>query len=100
MQTASLKLLTIIADEALEKKLTTDLRQLGAKGYTIAQARGSGDEGDRVSEWEGENIRLETIVSDDVADKILEKLRKTYFEKFDIIAYMTDVQVLRAERFK
>lgn len=99
MKTVSLKLLTIIADEALQTKLVEDVKKLGAKGYTIQKAFGEGDEGGRVSAWEGENIRLELLVGAEIADKILENLARDYFDKYNIIAYVSDTQVLRGEKF-
>lgn len=99
MKTVSLKLLTIIADEALQTKLVEDVKKLGAKGYTIQKAFGEGDEGGRISQWEGENIRLELLVSAELADKILENLMRDYFDKYSIIAYLSDAQVLRGEKF-
>lgn len=99
MKTVSLKLLTIIADEALQTKLVEDVKKLGAKGYTIQKAFGEGDEGGRVSPWEGENIRLELLVSAEIADKILENLTRDYFDKYNIIAYLSDTQVIRGEKF-
>jgi nitrogen regulatory protein PII len=71
MALVSLKLVTIIAEGFLEEKLVRDVKKLGAKGYTITSVRGEGSRGVRASEWEGNNIRLETIVSPAVAEKIL-----------------------------
>jgi nitrogen regulatory protein PII len=99
MKTISLKLLTIIADEALQKRLIDDVKKLGAKGYTIEKAHGEGEHGGRVSQWEGENIRLELLVSEATANKILEKLAHDYFDRYSIIAYLSDAQVLRGEKF-
>ncbi len=99
MKTVSLKLLTIIADEALRKRLVDDVKKLGAKGYTIEKAYGEGEHGGRISAWEGENIRLELLVSAELANKILEKLARDYFEKYSIIAYLSDAEVLRGEKF-
>lgn len=99
MKTISLKLLTIIADEALQQRLTRDVKALGAKGYTVEKAFGEGARGGRISQWEGENIRMELLVSKEVAEKILERLARDYFEKFSIIAYLCDAEVLRGEKF-
>jgi nitrogen regulatory protein P-II 2 len=99
MQLYPLKLVTIIADEVIEKRLVADVKKLGAKGYTIAKAHGEGAKGERMSEWEGENIRLETLVSESVAEKIMAHLAKEYFPNYTIIAYLSDVAVLRGEKF-
>ncbi len=99
MKTVSLKLLTIIADEALQRWLIEDIKKLGAKGYTLEKAYGEGDSGGRISQWEGENIRLEMLVSTETAEKILDKISRDYFDKYSIIAYLCDAQVLRGEKF-
>lgn len=99
MHAYPLKLVTIIADEALEKKLIADIKRLGAKGYTIGKAHGEGAKGERMSEWEGENLRLETLVSEQVAEKIMTRLAEEYFPNYTIIAYLSDVAVLRGEKF-
>lgn len=99
MKTTQLKLITIIAEDGLEARLLRDLKALGSKGYTIANVRGVGLHTDRTNEFEGENIRIETLVSKDVADKILEKLSADYFDRYSIIAYVETVEVVRGERF-
>jgi hypothetical protein len=99
MQLYPLKLVTIIADEVIEKRLVADVKKLGAKGYTIAKAHGEGAKGERMSEWEGENVRLETLVSESVAEKIMAHLAVEYFPNYTIIAYLSDVAVLRGEKF-
>ncbi|PIO49051.1 MAG: transcriptional regulator [[Chlorobium] sp. 445] len=99
MKTVSLKLLTIIADEALQRRLIEDVKTLGARGYTLEKAYGEGDSGGRISPWEGENIRLELLISAELAEKILDRLARDYFDKYSIIAYLSDVQVLRGEKF-
>ena len=99
MQLYPLKLVTIIADEVIEKRLVADVKKLGAKGYTIGKEHGEGAKGERMSEWEGENVRLETLVSESVAEKIMAHLAVEYFPNYTIIAYLSDVAVLRGEKF-
>ena len=99
MNTTSAKRITIIAERLLEDRLVRDLQICGATGYTITDARGAGSRGVRVSEWEGGNIRLETLVSMGVADKILELLSNKYFEHFAVIATLENVEVVRGEKY-
>ena len=99
MNTTSAKRITIIAERLLEDRLVRDLQICGATGYTITDARGAGSRGVRVSEWEGGNIRLETLVSVSVADAILELLHKKYFEHFAVIATLENVEVVRGEKY-
>ena len=55
--------------------------------------------GVRASEWEGKNIKLETIVSELVAHQILERLNERYFEHYAVIAYLETVEVVRGEKY-
>ncbi len=94
-----LKLVTIVAESLLEKRLVEEIKRLGAKGYTITPARGEGSRGIRSVDWEGQNIRLETIVSEEVALRILEKLQESYFPHYAVIAYVENVWVVRGEKY-
>lgn len=99
MALVSLKLVTIIAEGFLEEKLVRDIKKLGAKGYTITDARGEGSRGVRASEWEGNNIRLEAIVSPAVADRILSHLAEVYFANYAVIAFVENVEVVRGDKY-
>lgn len=94
-----LKLVTIVAESLLEKKLVEEVKRLGAKGYTIVAARGEGSRGMRSVDWEGQNIRLETIVSEEVALRILQRLQEEYFPHYAVIAYVENVWVVRGEKY-
>lgn len=99
MKTVVLKRVTIIAEALLEERLVRDVKRLGARGYTVTEVRGEGSRGVRASEWEGHNVKLESIVSPDVADRVLEHLAATYFPHFAVIAYVEDVSVVRGEKY-
>ena len=93
-------LLTVICEAALEKKLVADLQALGAPGWTISDARGSGSRGVRSAGWETEgNIRLEIICARDVAERIAEHLQARYYANFAMVCYLAQVEVLRPEKF-
>jgi nitrogen regulatory protein PII len=93
-------LLTVIAEAALEKKLVTDLEQLGAPGWTISDARGRGGRGVRSAGWETEgNIRLEIICSREVAERIATHLQTRYYDHYAMVCYLSQVEVLRPEKF-
>jgi nitrogen regulatory protein P-II 2 len=99
MQTITLKKITIIAEALLEKTLLREIKALGATGYTITTARGEGSRGVRASDWEGGNIKLETLVSESTAHKILEQISSHYFEHHAVIAYIENVEVVRGEKY-
>ena len=99
MKLAQSKLVTVVAEDELEERLVRELKACGATGYTITKARGEGTFRVRTSEWEGENIRIEALVDEAVADRIVEGLARKYLEKFGLIFYCTTVEVLRGEKF-
>jgi uncharacterized protein len=99
IQTVTLKRVTIIAESLLEARLLADLERLGAKGFTITEARGRGSRGVRASEWEGQNLKLETIVSPEVADRIMMRMVESYFPNYAVIAYLENVEVVRGEKY-
>ncbi|ACO46683.1 hypothetical protein DEDE109153_16075 [Deinococcus deserti] len=99
MKTVILRRVTVIAEALLEERLVRDLRRFGSRGHTISDVRGQGSRGVRASEWEGRNVQLETIVSPQVAQALLEYLAATYFEHYAVIAYVQDVEVVRGEKY-
>ena len=100
MQTTPLKLVTIIGEALLEDRLVQELRGLGATGYTVTRASGRGTRGVRASEWEGQNVRIETLVGEDVADRVLSHLANHYFELYAVIAYVQTVDVVRGDKYR
>jgi nitrogen regulatory protein P-II 2 len=99
MQLIPLKCITIVAESILRDRLTGDLTRLGASGFTIVEARGEGSRHLRSGELPGENVRIETIVSPPVADRILQLLADEYFHDYAVIGYIADVSVIRGEKY-
>ncbi len=99
MQTVPLKRVTIIAEAVLEERLIREIKALGAKGYTLTAARGEGSRGVRASEWAGQNVKLETLVSAEVADRLLTHLAERYFAHYAVVAYVENVAVVRGEKY-
>jgi lysyl-tRNA synthetase class I len=94
------KLLTVITEAALERSLITDVKRLGAHGYTITEARGEGHRGVREAGFEKSgNIRLEVVCESAVADKIARHLRDRYYNDYAMILFLQDVTVLRPDKF-
>jgi len=90
---------TIVAESILESRLVEDLRRAGALGWTITPARGQGPRERRVSEIEGGNVRVETLVSPAVAERIWAMLTSGYFADYAIAAWTNEVSVARPERY-
>ena len=99
MELTALKKLTVIAEALLRERILADLKSLGVKGYSIARVEGEGTRHMHTSDFEGDNIQIDTIVTEEVAQATLETLNRKYFSDFSIIVYLQDVKVLRSERF-
>jgi hypothetical protein len=99
MKTFEMKLVVIITEDELEPRLTKEILALGARGYTVSRVQGEGWHGARKSEWEGENVRIETIVPETVANSILAHLAERYLPHFATVVYVQTVNILRVEKF-
>lgn len=95
-----MKLVTIVTESVLEHSLLEDIERLGARGYTITNARGKGHRGVRDAGWSSDsNIRVEIVCESPVADGIAEHLTETYYEDYAMMLFLSDVQVLRPKKF-
>ena len=94
-----MKLLTIIVDDSLKHIIEQEIMELGAKGYTASEVEGRGISGVRDDGWYGLNVKIESIVPDEVLRRILSRLQEHYFDRYPIIAYHVDVEVVRQSRF-
>jgi nitrogen regulatory protein PII len=93
-------MVTIITETAVERALLAELDALGARGYTITDARGKGSRGVRQSDWTQEgNIRVEVICEASLAERIAARVREKYYDHYAMVLFMQDVQVLRPEKF-
>lgn len=99
MNTVGMKKVTLVAEGVLEQRIVRELRELGASGYTISSVRGEGSRGVRASDWEGDNVKVETLVGAATADRILEHVAGAYFEHYAVIAWVTDVRVVRGDKY-
>ncbi|MBL7846990.1 MAG: hypothetical protein JNL40_05945 [Cyclobacteriaceae bacterium] len=95
----NLNLLTIIAEEALAPAIEKEIVEMGAKGFTSSSVSGKGLHELRDNQWEGENIKIETIVSEDICKKILTHLERKYFDRYAMIAFFHPVNVMRTDHF-
>lgn len=95
----NLNLLTIIAEEALAPSIEKEIIAMGAKGYTSSTVSGKGLHGLRDNQWEGENIKIESIVPEEICEKLLGHLQHKYFDRYAMIAFYHPVNVIRTDHF-
>lgn len=91
-------LVTIVTEAVIEPRLLQDLAECGARGWTVTGAHGHGPRDRRVSDIGG-NVRVETLVGEDVAERIMTRLGEAYFPNYAIAAWTSKVSVARPERY-
>lgn len=99
MELITLPLLTIVAEAVLRERLIEELHRAGAKGYTVTDVVGDGSRHIRSGDLPGENVRIETITTHEVADRLLDRLATVYFPHYAIIAFVSDVRVVRGAKY-
>ena len=96
----SRRLITIVTEAILEVELCEALEKLGATGYTVTDARGSGHRGIRDAGWSSSsNVRIEVVCNENVAQRVTAHLRDNYYSDYAMILFESDVRVLRPEKF-
>ena len=99
MDLHELFVVTIIAEPVLEDRITRDLLQDGATGFTVIEARGKGTRGIRTGDIPGQNVRIETVVEKDVAERILRHVQNKWFESYAVIAWAHPTKVVRGDKY-
>ncbi|RBP51657.1 P-II family nitrogen regulator [Arenicella xantha] len=98
--TSRIKLVTVFTEAAIESSLVHELDGIGVPGYTITNARGKGSGGVRSGAWEANaNIRVEILCAEALAELLISRLQERYYEHYSMVMYMSDVDVLRPEKF-
>ena len=88
-------LLTIVTETILEDTLIDEIMALGAKGYTITDARGRGTHGLRSGKWTKEgNIRIEIIGDAELCARIVARLDDAYEENYGLLMYTSTVELM------
>ena len=100
MTTYPMKLVTIICEAHARDPVTQLLRSQGAHGWTSFGVEGEGSQGLRPGDIpEFSNIQIEAVVQPEVASEILRRLGEDYFPRYAMVAFESDVRVLRREKF-
>ncbi|MGE3962034.1 MAG: transcriptional regulator [Dehalococcoidia bacterium] len=97
--TTHLSLVTIVAEAILEPRLVRELKALGVTGFTVSAAHGEGSRGSRAGDIEGGNVKIETIVQPELAAVLLNHVEANYFEHYAVIVWVSEVGVLRGDKY-
>ncbi len=100
MKLHPMKLVTVICEAHARGAVTKLLREVGAHGWTLFEVEGDGSRGSRPADIpEFANLQIEVIVPPDVAASLLGRLGTDYFPRYAMVAFESDVRVLRPDKF-
>ena len=100
MKPYNVKLLTITCEILAQKNVIDILAKHKITGYTTYEVEGNGARGLRGQGLKNEkNVKVEVIMQENTLQDVVEELARTLFTSFAIIVYVSDVGVLRTEKF-
>jgi len=93
-------LIKIVGEEEIADKIENFLVNLGIKGYTIFNDKSkSGNSLHLGLSKKDRNVQIEIITSAHNAEKILQEIRNSFFQKHSVLVYMMDVRIIRNDLF-
>lgn len=98
METRPVTLVTIVAERFLRDRLVERIRACGARGFTLSDVSGEGSRAISPHEWEGPSVKIETLVPEEVAARIVDQVAG-FFEHHAVIVYTSQVNVVRPGKF-
>jgi len=100
MKPYNVKLLTITCEILAQKNIIGILKKYEITGYTIFEVGGKGEHGLRHHGLKNEkNIKIEVIMREEKLSGIVEEISRTMFANFSLVLYVSDVGVIRTEKF-
>lgn len=95
-----MKMVKIVTEKKLESQLVSIFDEIGLRGFTIFDAHGRGEHGLRSGETtEKSNIAVEVVLSSPNADILMRRLREDFLPRYAMAVYVSDVEVIRHEKF-
>jgi len=100
MKLYPVKLLTITCEILAQKNIIEILNKHEITGYTTYEVDGNGARGIRGQGLKNEkNVKVEIIMQEKKLQTVVEEISRTLFANFAIVLYVSDVGVLRTEKF-
>ncbi len=96
---ARIRRVTIMAEAALEAEITQKCVQLGASGYTAIPCHGAGRRSLAEGATRSEQVRIEVVAPQAVAEQILDYLRRDISLDHAVTACIETVEVLALQQF-
>ena len=99
MQLSSMKLITVVAEKFIKDQMVQKVLELGATGCSYHPTEGKGLREARHDDMFSENFQLKVVCTADVAERIMQYMATNFFEHYAIVAWLTDVEVVRPKHF-
>ena len=100
MKLYNVKLLTITCEILAQKNIIEILAKHDITGYTTYEVDGNGARGIRGQGLKIEkNVKVEVIMREEKLQDVVEEISRTLFANFAIVLYVSDVGVVRTEKF-
>ena len=100
MKLYPVKLLTVTCEILAQKNIIEILNKHEITGYTTYEVNGNGTRGIRGQGLKNEkNVKVEIIMREEKLQTVVEEISRTLFANFAIVLYVSDVGVLRTEKF-
>jgi len=98
MKLTKQKLLTIITESILDKRIIADFKDHGASGYTMMECNGEGSRGVRVGDWDQmKNTHFQVVCDEKTATKLMKHIYDEYHENYALIIYLSEVELFRPQ---
>jgi nitrogen regulatory protein PII len=100
MKLYTVKLLTVTCEILAQKNIIEILNKHEIPGYTTYEVGGNGARGIRGQGFKNEkNVKVEVIMREEKLQDVVEEISRTMFANFAIVLYVSDVSVVRTEKF-
>lgn len=94
------KLVTVVCETALERRVLETLREAGAGGYTMSDVRGGGARGARDGDWEGgRSVEIKVLCDAGTAQTLVAALLERYSADYALTLWVVDAAVARPGKF-
>ena len=98
IDTAKVKLVSVIGSFHLAEGIVSELRALGVSGYTRFKADGWGAHGTRKYGFiDGANVRIDTLVEVELARRILNAMATNF--PGQVVAFCVDAEAIPSSHF-
>ena len=100
MKLYNVKLLTITCEILAQKNIIEILKKHEITGYTTYEVDGNGARGIRGQGFKNEkNVKVEVIMRNEKLQGVVEEISRKLFANFAIVLYVSNVSVVRTEKF-